>query len=351
MNPDKQPSAFALLAALGGPSLVALAIALTAAEFTLRAIDRANVPTLSHPTFQRFDPELIFSLIPNATFAMVGEEFDVEAHTNSHGLRGAEIGSAGASADPGALRVIALGGSHTFGDGVGDEETFAYQLEAILESEGRAVEVLNAGVAGYGTDQSYKRFAIRLRALDPDFVVLALSPTDPSDSLALPLYSLNGDRLVALDVTRHPIFRQGRMFEYVPVFLRDWRLVKLTIPLMAKRGAFVLSEFGVDDPTKWARRKLLAEIRSLAAMGFEDEFRVVLLGIPARSSNPDVYDWLHRADLGDVSFLDLSHDPGWTAGRIAFHFARDPHLTSGGHRYVAERLRAHLGAVGTLRSP
>jgi len=335
---------------MAGTSLVALAIALTAAEFTLRAIDRANVPTLSHPTSHRLDPELIYSLPPNASFAMLGEEFDVEAHTNSLGLRGAEIGSADSSADRDVLRIIALGGSHTFGDGVGDEETFAYQLEAILESEGRTVEVLNAGVAGYGTDQSYKRFAIRLRALDPDFVVLALSPTDPSDSVTLPLYSLNGDLLVALDVTRHPIFRQGRMFEYVPVFLRDWRLVQLTIPLLAKRGALDLSEFGVDDPTKWARRKLLAEIRSLAAMGFEDDFRVVLLGIPARSSNPDHYDWLHRADLGDVSFLDLSQDPGWTAGRVAFHFARDPHLTPGGHRVVAERLRAHLAAVGALRT-
>ncbi len=67
----------------------------------------------------------------------------VAIRTNTAGLRGGAIGR---EPTPGRPRILGLGDSVTFGQGVEDHETFLAVAEGELSRRGRAVEVLNAGV-------------------------------------------------------------------------------------------------------------------------------------------------------------------------------------------------------------
>jgi lysophospholipase L1-like esterase len=89
---------------------------------------------------------------------------------NSHGLRGDEI----PPKRPDDFRILAMGGSTTWGHKVDDDETWPVQLERRLREGGSAnVQVLNGGVSGWGLEQIRLALAHRyLAALEPDLVLI-----------------------------------------------------------------------------------------------------------------------------------------------------------------------------------
>lgn len=98
-------------------------------------------------------------------------EFEAEVRINARGLRDREIGYDNPN---GALRILSLADS--FGEAlqVNLEETYHKQLEALLAgSLGRPVEVLNAGVGGWGTDQEAIFYVAEGFRYNPDVVLLA----------------------------------------------------------------------------------------------------------------------------------------------------------------------------------
>ncbi|HEX6901192.1 MAG TPA: SGNH/GDSL hydrolase family protein [Thermoanaerobaculia bacterium] len=74
---------------------------------------------------------------------------------------------------PGVLRVLVAGGSTTF-DVLADDDAAAWpnRLEARLRSEGRPVEVWNAGFPGWTSQENVISLAIRDLDLRPDLAVL-----------------------------------------------------------------------------------------------------------------------------------------------------------------------------------
>ena len=135
----------------------------------------------------RADPLLGWSHQPNARDVFVGPrpwpiEFSSQVRINSLGLRGPEI----LTAALGRRRVLLLGDSMVAGFEVEYEETFGALLQDDLSRVLAApVEVINAGVRGYGTDQSYLYYRERGRALQPEVVVLFHSGNDPENNVTL----------------------------------------------------------------------------------------------------------------------------------------------------------------------
>lgn len=77
------------------------------------------------------------------------------------------------------LRVLAIGGSTTFGVGIDDRDTWPWQLETVLDSalahagsQYHDAEVINFGVPGYTTVESLIQFVLHGVHLKPDVVVL-----------------------------------------------------------------------------------------------------------------------------------------------------------------------------------
>lgn len=77
---------------------------------------------------------------------------------------------------PGRKRVIALGESVTNGWGVSDTETYPARLQAHLESKGRSVDVINAGVPANRPEVMAKWCAVEGVALQPDLLLWSGRP-------------------------------------------------------------------------------------------------------------------------------------------------------------------------------
>ena len=118
--------------------------------------------------FQRH-PEQINVLAPNVSVQIETIEYSTSVRTNSIGLRGAELTS-----DPETIRVLTVGDSFTLGLQVEEEQTWQSGLSVSLSQDlGRPVELLNAGVDGYGTLQATAQMERLARQTGAKFAVLA----------------------------------------------------------------------------------------------------------------------------------------------------------------------------------
>lgn len=98
-------------------------------------------------------------------------------HVNEFRLRGPDIARAKAQ---GTLRILCLGGSTTFGSGCSsDDLTYPAQLQKELARRhpDRRIEVLNGGVPGYLTTDSFHNLG-RLEFLEPDIVLVYHAAND-----------------------------------------------------------------------------------------------------------------------------------------------------------------------------
>jgi len=98
---------------------------------------------------------------------------------NSWGFRGKKEYSPEKDVD---LRILFLGDSFTYGQGVNDEDTFVHLTEKNLTSDTFSVEAINAGNQGKGTDYALRAFQIYGPTFKPDFTVLVFFSNDFSDN-------------------------------------------------------------------------------------------------------------------------------------------------------------------------
>jgi len=152
--------------------VVGLLVPLLALEIGVRMVALAPSP---QPNPAIWTPHPLFGWwhVPNSggTFRSDFNEFEAEVHINARGLRDREIGYDNPA---GAFRVLSLADS--FGEAlqVNLDDTYHKQLETRLtDSLGKPVEVLNAGVGGWGTDQEAVFYLAEGFRYQPDVVLLA----------------------------------------------------------------------------------------------------------------------------------------------------------------------------------
>ena len=119
--------------------------------------------------------------VPGAAFKLVFPDnprgyFDqsnaVLMTINSLGLRGEEVSM---KKPAGTYRILGIGDSFAFGEGVKDEDTFLHRLQIQLNGNAagqKRFEVLNAGVQGYNTRDEVIYLERRWLALAPDLVLI-----------------------------------------------------------------------------------------------------------------------------------------------------------------------------------
>jgi lysophospholipase L1-like esterase len=115
-------------------------------------------------TYSKYVPGEVKRLTSEAT----GET--VTVRINSHGFRGRDFG---VEKPAGVVRVVTLGGSSTFGFGVGDDETYPAQLERVLNQRSGGApryEVVNFGVPHSTSSNILAMFLAEGLPLDPDVV-------------------------------------------------------------------------------------------------------------------------------------------------------------------------------------
>lgn len=96
---------------------------------------------------------------------------------------------------PGVHRVLVLGDSQAMGYENAREDALPAQLEKQLEQRRVRAEVLNGGVAGFGTAESMVFLEQSGLGYQPDAVVLMFYRNDYSDNVRSGLFGLEGSRL------------------------------------------------------------------------------------------------------------------------------------------------------------
>lgn len=139
------------------------------------------------------DERLGYRLAKNFEYDWEHPEFRMLVKTNSLGLREDRE-----FADKQALRILVLGDSFVFGLGVQRSETFQAVLERRLSKRlGQAVEVINAGVPGYGTCHERLVLEDLLPKLQPDLVLLCFyAGNDLVDNLHCMEMGVASERIV-----------------------------------------------------------------------------------------------------------------------------------------------------------
>lgn len=164
---------------IAGLVALGLSLALALGEASLRFwswIGHAATPTQGTEVAGLLEPvPLPLGWRPRLNFSEDRQEPSGEPfvlRTNSHGMRGQELAPTPA---PGSRRVLFLGDSYTMALGYPDDKTFVGQVARILEGQGGPhTEVINAGVAGYGTYQELAYYQLHARRLKPHLVVLCV---------------------------------------------------------------------------------------------------------------------------------------------------------------------------------
>ena len=94
--------------------------------------------------------------------------------------------------------ILAFGDSLTAGYGLAAFQSFAAQLEAMLQPSHRGARVINAGMSGDTTAAALKRLPRELSRLKqrPDLAIVELGANDPLRGIPLPTTKANLDSII-----------------------------------------------------------------------------------------------------------------------------------------------------------
>ena len=164
--------------------LLSFLVALAVAEVAVRLISPQEVGPVRFACY----PELGEIPVPGQQ----GERripgvYSFRYSNNSLGWRGSREYREAKQTD---YRVLFLGDSFTYGTGVNDDQTFAARVEKDLRAGQVAVEVMNAGAPGKGTDYELKCFQTVGRKFHPDLTVLGFFCNDFQDNARGEYYNI-----------------------------------------------------------------------------------------------------------------------------------------------------------------
>ena len=244
-------------------------------------------------------------------------------------------------------RVLVLGDSFTFGEEVGDEQTYSARLQELLPG----AEVLNFGMHGYGHDQMLVLFRELGRRYQPDVVVLGFVYADIYRNLlsfrdyAKPHYVVEGEELTL----------QGVPVPSPEVVLESaWRKPKL---LEAASMGWTWIELATGRLEERARRLTVRLLDSLVTEIEDVGARPLLVYLPVGM------EWLNSQSgmlAGEQFFLDycteralqcVSLTPAFRdfEGAI-YEVPGQLHWGPGGHRAAALAIREFIDRSPDFRA-
>ncbi len=297
------------------------------------------------------DPLLGHRLRPLVHTRTRAPEFTVEYQTNSEGWRDAEVHAQQKA--PGTQRILLLGDSFTFGEGVTYDAIWPVLLEAALNASGKPrVEVIKAGVPGYDTRQEVLLLTQTFARYQPDHVFITLVPNDLFTNARLPADVAAGLPAESQVITRGEEKKLQPKLHVVSLLRRlllthDGFYVRLYTA--TERGRLFAA---FPDPVIVEKLAITAELLAHAATFCQShgaQFGVISLPqqfqVLARDLLPPAVD-IHQIDreLGAIAakagytWIPLLPPLAARAVSTELYFRADGHLNPAGHRAVSEIL-------------
>jgi hypothetical protein len=332
-----------------GLAVLSTGLACLLCEVALRLL--GLVPLYISPERDRFwqyDALLGWAHQPGQAGVFETPQFRTNVRINQLGLRDREHTY---KRPEGTRRILVLGDSFAWGYGVEEAERFSQVLEASL-----GVEVINAGVSGYSTDQELLWLREEGRQYDFDLVVLVLAGNDIGDNQQELVHHIYyKPRFVfeagQLTLTGNPVPKSGprgrliyylsqrsalayflvqRYFDFQDRFSRLRTQAANSSP-MATDG----SSAGLPASLTVA---LLREIERIAT-DKEAGFVIVATSRWWNSPGGETYrEFLTTLQEENFSVLDVEALPGFDTDTMLIR--DDGHWNGAGHAFVAQALEA-----------
>ncbi len=335
-------------------ALVAAALPCLVAELTLRLL---SPPPDTPGLYAKVSSEMEWSGRPHGQGLQAG----VSVSFNRFGLRDRER-----SMEPSreTVRILALGDSVTFGQGVAEEEAYPRMTETLLNShtDGRPpVEVLNFGIPGYNTVQELAQLRELGLAFHPRVVVVGFLYNDVEPTEGGRRSQTAGGADAAPDAL--PLARRfGSGINTSVVFLKQhslffaWLTPRLGVVLrpLGVKGLGQVGEIKdqyADSNFNW--RRVQTALLDMKRLCDERRIQLVVVIIPAMArfteSGYPIKEY-HEAVSGfcrahSITCLDLLPAFWGLDGTQFWVSPTDGHPNARGHRIAAEALSEFLAPV------
>lgn len=308
---------------------------------------------LAPPGMYVYDSHVGYVLSPGFRGTISRSEFRVPFTTNRAGLRGVDPGSSHAS----TYRILLLGDSMIWGFGVEDDQTVSARLQDLLRARYSkpTVEVLNAGVPGYGTADELAFLKARGAELEPDLVVVQFFPVNDFEEYRTPArtWAAESDgKLVRRDSAHASASKVGPAWKAWREWLKQHshvaRLsfdgvgyIATRVGLLERVDAMWGEDFTEEDAARGVA--LLVEVAEVArslgartlylyttgqAQVIQDQYR------PARS----LMIVRDAARISGAPWVDVSQHLQKRPDRLELYYPLDGHWTARGNEAVSEIL-------------
>lgn len=340
MGPEPDPRRRKRILAL----LLALALSLLLLEGAARFLVGTPIPERLPLQSVRANPYRGWEMVPGEHYT-----YQHRVHVNALGLRGPELGPKAA----GELRVLFLGDSLTYGQGVADDETVPAALERELRARDpdRAWRVVNAGVRAYGTAQELGLLSELGARIQPDLVLLGWYWNDLSERAIRPTYEEFRERGEFVFDLGERMEGLARLRWHGEQLLRRSALVMFLHDLFSTRGKqvfapeFVEAGFATFEGLLERFSAEAARLRALpVVVVFPDAHRLVGAGDTAPLEERAV-DLARAHGLDVVELLPALAPLAASAQRLPI-LPFDGHYDAAANRAMAASLAERLLALG-----
>jgi lysophospholipase L1-like esterase len=339
--------------------VLVVALSLTLSTFAGEAIMRVAAPQpvllLEPPGLYIADEAMGYRHRPGYRgFLANVVEYNTRVEINELGLRGPPVRN-----EPDGARIVMLGDSMVFGQGVEADQSIAGRLQARLNEYGLRVEVLNAGVRGYGTIHEAAWLRTYGAQLAPKIVVLGVFLGNDIQDNATPMQD-SGGMLLPPQTWHTPLTRYLFTHSHLYRALRAaW--LNLTLRAGAEQMAYLTANYGDANAAK-AERVTAQALDEVVHVTQELNAALIALLIPdglqveptragefdeIRRSNPELHLDLTRPNRvftkllseRDIPTVDLT--PAFKAQvkeAAPLYLPLDGHLNASGHQFAADLL-------------
>jgi lysophospholipase L1-like esterase len=309
--------------------------------------------------FWKYDPLLGWAHQPGQEGIFETPQFRTVVRINENGLRDRDHSY---ERENDIERILVLGDSFAWGYGVEESERFSQLLEESL-----GVEVINAGVSGYSTDQELLWYENEGIKYETDLVILVLAGNDVGDNerqlvntiYYKPKFVIEEGKLIP---TGYPVPKtspQGRfIYSLSQRSALAYFLVQRYFDSLALYGKLkvesdhesspVLSVNVEREPFKLTIA-LLAEMRNIAESK-NAKFMIVATDRWWNHASEETYkDFVAILQGEGFLVLDIEAMPGFDPDEMLI--PDDGHWNQSGHAFVAEKIRALIETLRLLSQP
>lgn len=194
----------------------------------------------------------------------------------------------------GTLRVLTIGDSFTIGYEVGQNESYPVIIERLLKKQGRNVQVLNAGVSGFGTAEELVYLEHEGLRFQPDIVVMGFYASDLADNVRSGLFALEGDNVVEKSRSYLPAGRIRKILyglpgwewlgqhSYLHNYLNQFVTYKVR-DIVLERNAAKFAKTGAPVDSTYTRRLAARLVERAAALCAQRGIPFILMDVNDRS--------------------------------------------------------------------